>query len=204
MSLDGKIATRSGDSKLSSKRDLVRVHKLRSTVDAILVGRRTAMVDDPSLTVKYVKGKNPIRIILDSRASIKSNSKIVRTSKSVPTIIAVSEKISEKNLARLQRYGLEVIKCGKNKINLRKLLLILRKKNIKKLLVEGGGTTNWSFFSEGLFDEVIITLTPYIIGGKDAISLVQGRGFDKISRAYCITLKDVHRMKDELVLHYIV
>ncbi len=204
MSLDGKIATRSGDSKLSSKRDLVRVHKLRSTVDAILVGRRTAMVDDPSLTVKYVKGKNPIRIILDSRASIKSNSKIVRTSKSVPTIIAVSEKISEKNLARLQRYGLEVIKCGKNKINLRKLLLILRKKNIKKLLVEGGGTTNWSFFSEGLFDEVIITLTPYIIGGKDAISLVQGRGFDKISRAYCITLKDVHRMKDELVLHYVV
>ena len=204
MSLDGKIATRSGDSKLSSKRDLVRVHKLRSTVDAILVGRRTAMVDDPSLTVKYVKGKNPIRIILDSRASIKSNSKIVQTSKSVPTIIAVSEKISEKNLARLQRYGLEVIKCGKNKINLRKLLLILRKKNIKKLLVEGGGTTNWSFFSEGLFDEVIITLTPYIIGGKDAISLVQGRGFDKISRAYCITLKDVHRMKDELVLHYVV
>ena len=204
MSLDGKIATRSGDSKLSSKRDLVRVHKLRSTVDAILVGRRTVMVDDPSLTVKYVKGKNPIRIILDSRASIKSNSKIVQTSKSVPTIIAVSEKISEKNLARLQRYGLEVIKCGKNKINLRKLLLILRKKNIKKLLVEGGGTTNWSFFSEGLFDEVIITLTPYIIGGKDAISLVQGRGFDKISRAYCITLKDVHRMKDELVLHYVV
>lgn len=204
MSLDGKIATRSGDSKLSSRRDLVRVHKLRSDVDAILVGRRTVMIDNPSLTVKYVKGKNPIRIILDSGGSIKSNSKIVQTCKDVPTIIAVSEKIPEKNVARLQRYGLEVIKCGKNKINLRKLLLTLRKKNIKKLLVEGGGATNWSFFSEGLFDEVIITLTPYIIGGKDAISLVQGRGFDKISRACSLTLKNVNRMKDELVLHYIV
>lgn len=204
MSLDGKIATKSGDSKLSSKRDLVRVHKLRASVDAILVGRRTVMIDNPSLTVKYVKGKNPIRIILDSSGSIKSNSKIVQTCKTVPTIIAVSEKISEKNLARLQRYGLEVIKCGKNKINLRKLLLILRKKNIKKLLVEGGGTTNWSFFNEGLFDEVIITLAPYIIGGKDAISLVQGCGFDKISRACSLTLKDVHRMKNELVLHYAI
>lgn len=204
MSLDGKIATRIGDSKLSSKKDLVRVHKLRASVDAILVGKRTMMIDNPSLTVKYVRGKNPIRVILDSKGSIKSDSKIVKTCRRVPTIIAVSEKISQKNLARLQRNGLEVLKCGQNRIDLKKLLQVLRKKNIKKLLVEGGGTTNWSFFKEGLFDEIIVTLTPFILGGRDATSLVQGQGFDKISQACSLKLRQVYRMKNELVLHYTV
>lgn len=203
-SLDGKIATRTGDSKLSSKRDLVRVHKLRASVDAILVGKQTVMIDNPSLTVKYAKGKNPTRIILDSNGSITSDSKIVKTCNKVPTIIAVSEKASKKNITRLQRYGLEVIKCGQNKINIKKLLQILKKKNINRLLVEGGGITNWSFFKEGLVDEIIVTLTPFILGGKDATSLVEGEGFDKISQACPLKLKKAYRMKNELVLHYIV
>lgn len=203
-SLDGKIATRTGDSKLSSKRDLVRVHKLRASVDAILVGKQTVMIDNPSLTVKYAKGKNPTRIILDSNGSITSDSKIVKTCNKVPTIIAVSEKASKKNITRLQRYGLEVIKCGQNKINIKKLLQILKKKNINRLLVEGGGITNWSFFKEGLVDEIIVTLTPFILGGKDTTSLVEGEGFDKISQACPLKLKKAYRMKNELVLHYIV
>lgn len=202
ISLDGNIATKTGDSKLSSKRDLVRVHNLRANVDAILIGKRTMMIDNPSLTVRYAKGKNPIRIILDSKGSIKSNSKIIQTCRKTPTIIAVSENIPEKNIARLQKHGLEVIKCGKNKIDLKKLLQILVKKNIKKLLVEGGGTTNWSFFKEKLVDEIIVTLTPFIIGGKDATSLVEGIGFNKISQACSVKLKKLHRMKNELVLHY--
>jgi 2,5-diamino-6-(ribosylamino)-4(3H)-pyrimidinone 5'-phosphate reductase len=204
LSLDGKIATRTGDSKLSSKKDIVRVHKLRASVDAILVGKRTMMIDNPSLTVKYARGKNPIRIILDSKGSIKSDSKIVKTCKKIPTIIVVSEKISKKNLAKLQRYNLEILKCGQNRIDLKKLLQILQKKNIKKLLVEGGGTTNWSFFKEKLVDEVIVTLTPLILGGKNATSLVQGEGFAKISQAFPLKLKKAYRMKNELVLHYIV
>ena len=204
LSLDGKIATRTGDSNLSSKKDLIRVHKLRASVDAILVGKRTVMIDNPSLTVKYARGKNPIRVILDSMGSIKSDSKIVKTCREVKTIIAVSEKISQKNIARLQRHNLEIIKCGLNRIDLKRLLRILRKKNIKKLLVEGGGTTNWSFFKEGLVDEVIVTLTPFILGGKDATSLVEGEGFDKIAHACPLKLKKVYRMKNELVLHYTV
>jgi 2,5-diamino-6-(ribosylamino)-4(3H)-pyrimidinone 5'-phosphate reductase len=204
ISLDGNIATKTGDSKLSSKKDLVRVHKLRANVDAILIGKRTMMIDNPSLTVKYAKGKNPIRIILDSKGVIKSNSKIIQTCKKIPTIIAVSEKIPEKNVIRLQKYGLEVIKCGKNKIDLKKLLQILVKRNIKKLLVEGGGATNWSFFKKKLVDEIIVTLTPFIIGGKDAISLIEGDGFNKISHACSLKLKKVSRMKNELVLHYTI
>lgn len=204
ISLDGNMTTKTGDSRLSSKKDLLRVHKLRSNVDAILIGKGTMMIDDPSLTVRYVKGKNPIRIILDSSGSIKSNSKIIQTCRTVPTIIAVSEKISEKNVARLQRYGLEVIKCGHKKIDLKKLLCILKKKNIKKLLVEGGGTTNWSFFKNNLIDEIIVTLTPFIIGGKNAISLVEGDGFSKISQSCSLKLKNIRRLKNELVLRYVV
>lgn len=204
ISLDGNIATKTGDSRLSSKKDLVRIHKLRSRVDAILIGKRTMMIDNPSLTVRQVKGKNPIRIILDSSGSIKSNSKIIQTCRKIPTIIAASEKISEKNVARLQRHGLEVIKCGHKKINLKKLLHILKKKNIKKLLVEGGGTTNWSFFKDGLVDEIIVTLTPFILGGKDAISLVEGDGFSKISQSCSLKLENVYRLKNELVLRYVV
>jgi 2,5-diamino-6-(ribosylamino)-4(3H)-pyrimidinone 5'-phosphate reductase len=204
ISLDGKMATKTGDSHLSSKKDLIRIHKLRSNVDAILIGKYTVMIDDPSLTVRYVKGKNPIRIILNSTGSIKSNSKIIQTCRTVPTIIAVSERISEKNVTRLQRYGLEVIKCGYKKINLKKLLRILKKKNIKKLLVEGGGTTNWSFFKDGLVDEIIVTLTPFILGGKNAISLIEGAGFSKISKSYSLKLQNIHRLKNELVLRYTV
>jgi 2,5-diamino-6-(ribosylamino)-4(3H)-pyrimidinone 5'-phosphate reductase len=204
MSIDGKIATRTGSSELSSKEDLLRVHKLRASVDAILVGKHTLMIDDPSLTVKFVRGKNLTRIILDSKGSIKSNSKIVKTCKTVPTIIAVSEKITQKNIARLKREGLEVIKCGQNRVDLKKLLHILRKKNIKNLLVEGGGLTNWSFIKDGLVDEIIITITPYVLGGSSAISLVQGEGFDKISHAPLLKLKKISRIKNEVVLHYAV
>jgi len=204
MSLDGKIATRTGNSKLSSKEDLIRVHKLRANVDAILVGKHTVLIDDPVLTVKHVKGKNPIRVILDSKASIKSDSKIIKTCKTIPTIIVVSEKATQKNIIRLEREGLEVIKCGQNKINLKKLLHILRKKNIKSLLVEGGGLTNWSFIKDGLVDEIIVTITPYVIGGSNAISLFQGKGFDKISHAPMLTLKKINKMKNELVLYYAI
>src|SRR5437899_8675114 len=168
MSIDGKIATRTGRSKLSSNEDLLRVHKLRANVDAILVGKHTQMIDNPSLTVKLAKGKNPVRIILDSKGYIKSNSKIIKTCKMIPTIIAVSEKITQKNIIRLEKEGLEVIKCGQDKVDLKKLLHVLRRKNIKNLLVEGGGLTNWSFIKNKLVDELVITITPHVLGGSSA------------------------------------
>ena len=102
ISIDGKIATRLGDSKLSSKKDKIRLHKLRSKVDAILIGKNTVILDDPLLTVRYSKGKNPIRIILDSQGTISVNSRILQTSDKVPTIIVVSKKINKLNLEKLK------------------------------------------------------------------------------------------------------
>ena len=112
-SVDGKIATRTGDSKLSSKQDSVRLHKLRSKVDAILVGKNTVFQDNPLLTVRYTRGKNPIRIVLDSKGTISEKSKILQTSNKIPTIIAVSKKISKSNLDKLYKFPIEIIIAGK-------------------------------------------------------------------------------------------
>ena len=116
MTLDGKIGQKNKKIVLSSKSDKIRVHKLRSKFDAILVGKNTLEQDDPLLTVRHVKGKNPIRIILDSRGMIKNSSKIIKTSKNVPTIIVTSRLISKTNLNRLKNLPLDVIICGKIKL----------------------------------------------------------------------------------------
>jgi len=202
ISIDGKIATRLGDSKLSSKKDKIRLHRLRSKVDAILVGKNTIHRDDPLLTVRYVKGKNPTRIILDSQGTISVNSKILQTCNKVPTIIAVSKKISKVNLQKLKRFPVEIIITGENSVNIKSLMNNLSKRKINTVLVEGGGTINWQFIQNNLFDEILITIAPFIIGGIDAITFVQGRGFDKIIKSPRLRLNTIKRLENYLVLHY--
>lgn len=202
VSVDGKIATRTGDSKLSSSQDLHRLHKLRTKVDAIIIGKNTLMHDDPLLTVRYSKGKNPIRIILDSKGDISIKSKILQTSAIVPTIIAVSKKITKSNLQKLNNFPVQVIVTGEKSVNIKSLLKKLSERKIKTILVEGGGTVNWEFIKQNIFDELIITLSPFVIGGNDSISFVQGAGFDKISKSPNLQLKSVKRLKNHLVLNY--
>lgn len=200
ISIDGKIATRTGRSNLSSKKDLVRVHNLRKSVDAILIGKNTVNVDNPSLTVRHVEGKNPIRIILDPHGRLYLKSKVISTAKKTPTILVVSEN-APKNVEKFVAKGAQVIRCGKKTINIKKLLQILGKRGIKRIVVEGGGTTNWYFFKEKLVDEIIITVTPYVLGGSTAISLVEGVGFENVSNSF--TLKKIRKMQNEIVLHYV-
>jgi len=203
ISIDGKISTRVGDSKLSSKEDSIRLHKLRSKVDAILIGKNTLLQDDPLLTVRYTKGKNPIRIILDSKGIISVNSRIIKTSNKIPTIIAVSKKISKINLLKLRKLPVEIIIAGENSVNLKLLMKKLSSKNIKTILVEGGGTVNWEFIKNDLFNELIVTLSPFLIGGTDSISFVEGKGYTKISNSPNLKLKSTKRLKNYLVLNYI-
>lgn len=203
-SLDGKIATKNKDSALSSKQDKIRFHKLRSKVDAILVGINTVEIDNPLLTVRYAKGKNPTRIILDSSGKISAKSKILKTCHAIPTIIVVSKRAPKKNLTRLSKYHLKIIVSGQDKVDIKKLLKILQKQNIKTILIEGGGTLNWEFIHKGLVDELIVTIAPYVVGGKDATTLVEGDGFSKITRAVKLNLQNVTRQKNEIVLHYYI
>lgn len=202
ISIDGKIATRLGDSKLSSKKDKIRIHKLRSKVDAILVGKNTVHRDDPLLTVRYVKGKNPTRIILDSKGTISINSKILQTSHKIPTIIAVSKNISKSNLKKLKKFPVEIIMSGKNSVNIKSLMNQLSKRKIKNILVEGGGTVNWEFIHNNLFDEILIAISPFIIGGTNAITFVQGKGFDKIIKSPRLRLNTIKKLENYLILHY--
>lgn len=201
-SLDGKIATKSGDSRFSSGKDKIRVYKLRATVDAILVGKNTVRRDDPILTVHQIKGKNPIRIILDSRATISTKSRIIKTCNKIPTIIAVSKKTSNKNLEKLRKFPLKIIVSGNNIVNIKKLLKTLWKLKIKKILVEGGGTINWEFVNQNLFDEIIVTITPFLVGGKDAVSIIEGKGFSKIAKSRKLKLEKILHLENEVVLYY--
>jgi len=202
ISVDGKIATKTGDSKLSSKQDSIRLHKLRSKVDAILVGKNTVAVDDPLLTVRHTKGKNPIRIVLDSKGTLSDKSKILQTSDKIKTIIVVSKKITKSNYNKLNKFPVELIVTGDSSVNIKSLLRKLSTKKIKTILVEGGGTINWEFIKHNIFDELIVTLSPFLVGGNNAISFVEGDGFDKISKSPNLRLKSVKRLKNHLVLHY--
>ncbi len=201
-SLDGKIATKSGDSRFSSGKDKTRVYRLRAAVDAILVGKNTVKRDDPILTVHQVKGKNPIRIILDSRATISTKSRIIKTCNKIPTIIAVSKKAPNKNLENLRKFPLKIIVSGNNIVNIKKLLKTLWKLKIRKILVEGGGTVNWEFVKQNLFDEIIVTITPFLVGGKDAVSIIEGKGFSKIAKSRKLKLEKILHLENEAILYY--
>jgi 2,5-diamino-6-(ribosylamino)-4(3H)-pyrimidinone 5'-phosphate reductase len=214
MTVDGKIATASGDSRISSKQDLVRLHRLRASVDAIVVGISTILADDPRLTVRLVRGKNPIRVIVDSKGRIPLDSQILQTASKVKTIVAVTDQAPADKIQKIEDIGAHVmvISAGKegqsaavpSGVNLKELFLILKKLGLKKILVEGGGELNWSLLHLGLVDELIVTIAPKIAGGRLAITLAEGDGFDRIAQGIQLKLGKVERkMKtSELILYY--
>lgn len=207
MTVDGKIATRQGDSAISSKDDLIRVHKLRDSVDGIIVGISTVLADNPRLTIrlgrKQPKEKHLTRIIIDSMGRIPLDSQILRTASKIKTIVAVT-KLAHMNVRRkIKKTGAIVIVAGTNTVDLKRVLWTIQKMGIKKILVEGGGEINWSLFSLGIVNELIVTIAPKIVGGRQATTLVEGEGYSKISQGLKLQLKKVHMQNSgELVLHY--
>jgi 2,5-diamino-6-(ribosylamino)-4(3H)-pyrimidinone 5'-phosphate reductase len=205
MSIDGKISSRSNDSSFSSKLDLVRVHKLRAAVDGIVIGISTVLEDNPMLNVRYFSTgtKNPARIIIDSKARIPLNSRIIRSSKKIQTIIAATHNASSKKIKELEKVGAQVLFSGKGKVNIENLFQVLERLGFKKILVEGGGEINWSVLKLGLVDELIVTISPVVIGGRDAKTLVEGEGITNITNGIKMKLsKTVIQNKNEIVLYY--
>lgn len=208
VSIDGRIASVTGDSCLSSRQDIARLHRLRGTVDAILVGINTVLADDPQLTVRHgatgaKKTKDPARIVLDSGARTPPGSRIIKTSGQVPTIIAVSRRAPRRNLQRLQKSGAEIIVAGTESVDIVVLLDRLSCMGLDTILVEGGGSVNWEFVHKKLFDEIIVTVSPFLLGGKSAVSLVEGEGFLTVTDSPAMSLKSVRRLQDHLVLSYV-
>lgn len=204
MSIDGKITTRKNDSSISSKIDWVRVHKLRSTVDGIVIGISTVLKDDPMLNVRYAKTvKNPARIIIDSKARIPLDSRIMRSSKKIQTFVVVTHDASLKKIKEIEKKGAKVLVIGRKKVNIINLFQQLEKVGLKKVLVEGGGEINWSVLKLGLVNELIVTITPIVIGGRDAKTLVEGEGISYIYNAIRMKLvKSIIQDKKEIVLIY--
>jgi 2,5-diamino-6-(ribosylamino)-4(3H)-pyrimidinone 5'-phosphate reductase len=207
MTIDGKIATILGNSEISSEEDLSRVHELRASVDGIVVGISTVLVDDPRLTVrlaaKQVRRKHPARIIIDSTGKIPLDSRVLRTASKVKTIVAVTELAHTDTINRIEKMGAVVIVSGKKTVNLKKVLSTVKKMGIKRILVEGGGEINWSFFSQGLVNELIVTIAPRIVGGRQATTLVEGEGYPSISSGVKLQLQKVQMQTNgELVLYY--
>jgi len=200
MSADGKIALPSRlQTRISDEEDMRRVHKLRSESDAILVGIGTILADNPSLTVKekYVKGsRNPIRVILDSQGRTPEKAKVLDGR--AKTIIATSSKCNK------IFPNAEVIRCGKDYVDLRKLMRVLYSQGVRKLLVEGGETVIWSFLKEGLADELKIFVGSMVIGGKVSPTLAGGKGAKSLEEIIPLKLERVRRLGEGVLLEYLV
>jgi len=202
MTLDGKIATVAGDSRISCEEDLDRIHRLRAGVDAVMVGLGTVLADDPSLTVRRARGENPLRVVVDSLGKTPMNAKVLDGS--ARTIIAVTTKAIKRNVERLRAKGAQVIAVGRKEVDLQRLLKRLHELGVRRLLLEGGSTLNWGMLKRGLVDEVRIAVAPYIAGGTNARTLVGGRGFTKISKSISLKLISVDRVGEDLLLTYLI
>ena len=203
MSLDGKIATSTGDSRLSSPEDLKRVHRLRASVDGIMVGIGTMLADDPKLTVKLARGRNSQRIIVDRDARTPPEAQVVKTASQIPTIIAVRSKAPRRRVKLLEEAGVKILKCGNGPmVSLPLLMRRLLAMGIAKILLEGGGILNWSMLRHGLVDEVCIAVSPRILGGADAVTLAEGSGVARIEDAIRLRLVSIRAYGGDTVLRY--
>ena len=205
MTIDGKIATNLGDSAISSKQDLRRLHRLRSSVDAIVIGISTVIVDNPRLTVRLVKrcGITPVRIIVDSTGRIPLDSKILKSASKINTIVAVTSRTSDKRIDKIKSAGAMVIVAGARTVDLKELFCILKKMGFNKILVEGGGELNWSILQLGIVNELMVTVAPRIVGGRTATTLVEGDGYTRISESIKTELIKISRQNNgEVILYY--
>ena len=188
MSLDGKIATKSGDSRhISGERSREAVHTMRKETDAILVGVGTALADDPLLTCRLPSVGaefQPLRVVLDSSARISPSAPMLAASTPGKTLIAVSGRAPADRVERLKQCGAEVVTFpGANGISLSDLLDELGRRGILNLLVEGGGTVLGSFFDAGLVDRVEAFVAPKVLGGAAAPGPVAGEGLASLAEA---------------------
>jgi len=206
-SLDGKIATRTGQSRwISNEKSRQFTHRLRSQSQAILVGIGTALADDPLLTPRpAIRGRLPLRIVVDSQLRLPSSSQLVRTAKEVPLLIATTQHALDSHkdaAAELSRRGTELCPVcpGPGPIELDKLLDVLGDRQISNLMVEGGSQILTRFIEQQLADEVCVFISPRIIGGKDAFSPIIGKGAANIVDT--LKLKDIiiRRLEEDLLI----
>jgi diaminohydroxyphosphoribosylaminopyrimidine deaminase/5-amino-6-(5-phosphoribosylamino)uracil reductase len=203
MTLDGKIATRTGESRwITGETARGEVHALRNKVDAVIVGARTVAVDDPLLTTRGVAGgRDAVRVVLDGRLSMSPRAKMLRSGSKVPTIVVAGKDAPAGRERALVKAGAEVLRlpATRGALRLRALATRLAGRNIVSALVEGGGQTHAAFLAAGLCDRLILYVAPRAVGG-DAPSWLGGDGVKRLADAYGFRFDDVRRVGDDLRL----
>jgi len=205
LSLNGKIATRTGDARwISSPEARDYAHFLRSENDAILVGVKTVVADDPALTVRTrgQKGKAIARVVLDPGLHTPPKARLFRTPEGGPILIYAKTGAGSSRKNALRRAGAEVVEIpGKGAgLNLDFVLSDLARREIAGLLVEGGGRTAAGFLSAGLVDKAVLILAPLLIGGADAVGLWEGTGIDRLADAPKLTRIAAFKLGGDLVV----
>jgi diaminohydroxyphosphoribosylaminopyrimidine deaminase/5-amino-6-(5-phosphoribosylamino)uracil reductase len=191
-SLDGKIATRTGDSRwITGEESRARVQELRHQQDAILIGAGTAQSDDPLLTDRTGKPRRRplVRVLLDEHLCLSPESQLALTARTHPVLVFTSESADEAVASRLAQRGVEIVRDASGGRDLQSVLRELRGRSIQSVLVEGGASVAGAFLDAGLIDKVSFFIAPVIIGGRNAPTAVGGAGVEKMAEA--IQLQDV-------------
>jgi 2,5-diamino-6-(ribosylamino)-4(3H)-pyrimidinone 5'-phosphate reductase len=193
MTIDGRIASKTRYSQLSCPYDLKRLHELRAQCDAIMVGANTIIIDDPSLRLKYVEGRNPDRVVIDGllRTPLTARVYTLRISK---TIVLTTKSAPQEKVEKLREMGVEVLALSERPpIDMRRAMEVLGSLGYRTVMVEGGGDLIWHLFKDRVVNELRVTIAPYIFGGRDAVSLVMGDGFSTTEESPVFELKSVSR-----------
>jgi diaminohydroxyphosphoribosylaminopyrimidine deaminase/5-amino-6-(5-phosphoribosylamino)uracil reductase len=204
MTLDGKIATRTGDSKwISNESSRRRVHALRGRMDAIIVGSGTVRADDPLLTARPPGPRTPLRIVLDRAAALPRDSQLVRTAREVPVLVVAADTAPEEHLQDLRALGVEVLAlpAGDRVGTLLALLDELGRRRLTNVLVEGGSGVLGSFLDAGAIDEVHVFVAPRLAGGAAALTPVGGQGVGRMAEALRLTRWESEQIEGDLYIH---
>lgn len=201
LSFDGKIATHSGDSKwITSEEARNYVYNMRSKMDAIIVGVNTIIKDNPTLT-SHGYGKNPVRVIIDPHLLIPKKSQVLRN-EGETIIVTTEEAFKQRNLKIKSNVKFIIFKKNLKKyFEFKKILTELTKYNISNVLIEGGGTTNALALKSGVVDEILFFYAPIIIGGKNAITPVEGEGVKYIHQSLKIKYYKISKIGQDVLIH---
>jgi diaminohydroxyphosphoribosylaminopyrimidine deaminase/5-amino-6-(5-phosphoribosylamino)uracil reductase len=201
MTLDGKIATQTGDSVwITNEKSRRYVHKLRAKTDAVMVGRGTVVADDPRLTCRVAGGRDPLRVVVDSALTISPAARLLHLDSSAATLIATLSTEDDR-IAALQRPGVEVLNCveREGRIDLEALLRTLGRRGVQSLLVEGGGVLAGELLRLQLVDKVMLFYAPKLVGG-DAPGPFAGRGAERMDEALVLKETMVRRFGTDLLV----
>lgn len=202
MTMDGKIATHTGESKwITGETAREHVHLQRHKYSAIMVGVETVIKDDPMLTCRIPDGKNPVRIICDTNLRTPISSRIIQTAKEVPTIIATGCKNKEKSEIYTKK-GCHIIVLAEKDgyVDLNALMARLGKDGIDSILLEGGATLNWSALQSGIVQKVQAYIAPKLIGGTGAKTPIGGLGFDRMNETVHLKNSTILQLGDDFLI----